>query len=362
MTADSKANGGAANSQPPTLPAVERPVYDPTAPAAIEVEHIVKKYGDFTAVDDVSFSVNEGEIFGLLGPNGAGKSTLIRMMTTLIPITSGKARIAGHDVSKEPNAARRMIGVIPQALTSDLDLTVEENLTIYAKLYDVPAKERRKSIDELLGLVDLTKWRDAQTKTLSGGMRRRLEIARGLVHHPKIFFLDEPTTGLDPVSRVAVWEMLGNIKEHRKLTILITTHYMDEADRLCDRIAIVDHGKLVALDAPMALKASVPGSNVIEAQFDNAPADWEERLHKLDDVTSVQHEGAGMYRVLTGNGSKTTTQLVEMAVQSGVQVKSLSVQNTTLDDVFVHYTGRQLRDELQKAYGFVMPQRPGLQP
>lgn len=359
MTADHKANGGAAgNSQP----AVERPVYDPAAAAAIEVEHIVKKYGDFTAVDDVSFTVKEGEIFGLLGPNGAGKSTLIRMMTTLIPITSGRALISGHDVSKEPNAARRMIGVIPQALTSDLDLTVEENMNIYAKLYDVPSKERQRSIDELLGLVDLTKWRDAQTKTLSGGMRRRLEIARGLVHHPKIFFLDEPTTGLDPVSRVAVWEMLGNIKEHRKLTILITTHYMDEADRLCDRIAIVDHGKLVALDAPMALKASVPGSNVIEAQFENAPADWEERLRKLDDVTSVQHEGAGMYRVLTGNGSRTTTQLVEMAVQSGLQVKSLSVQNTTLDDVFVHYTGRQLRDELQKAYGFVMPQRPGLQP
>jgi len=329
---------------------------------AIEVEHIVKKYGDFTAVDDISFSVSDGEIFGLLGPNGAGKSTLIRMMTTLIPITAGRALIGGHDVSKEPDAARRMIGVIPQALTSDLDLTVEENLNIYAKLYDVPAKERQRSIDELLGLVDLTKWRDAQTKTLSGGMRRRLEIARGLVHHPKIFFLDEPTTGLDPVSRVAVWEMLGNIKNQRQLTILITTHYMDEADRLCDRIAIVDHGKLVALDAPMALKASVPGSNVIEAQFENAPPDWEERLHKLDDVTSVQHEGAGMFRILTGNGSRTTTQLVEMAVQAGASVKSLSVQNTTLDDVFVHYTGRQLRDELQKAYAFVMPQRPGLQP
>ena len=341
---------------------LEKPTYDPTAAAAIEVEHIVKKYGDFTAVDDVSFSVTEGEIFGLLGPNGAGKSTLIRMMTTLIPITSGKARIAGHDVSKEPNAARRMIGVIPQALTSDLDLTVEENMNIYAKLYDVPAKERQKSIGELLELVDLPKWRNAATKTLSGGMRRRLEIARGLVHHPRIFFLDEPTTGLDPVSRVAVWEMLGNIKEHRKLTILITTHYMDEADRLCDRIAIVDHGKLVALDAPMALKASVPGSNVIEAQFENPPADWEQKLHSFDDVTSVQHEGAGMYRVLTGNGSRTTTQMVEMAVQNGVAVKSLSVQNTTLDDVFVHYTGRQLRDELQKSYAFVMPQRPGLQP
>jgi ABC-2 type transport system ATP-binding protein len=341
---------------------LEKPLYDPTAPSAIEVDHIVKKYGDFTAVDGVSFSVKEGEIFGLLGPNGAGKSTLIRMMTTLIPITGGKARIGGHDVSKEADAARRMIGVIPQALTSDLDLTVSENMNIYAKLYDVPSKVRKQSIDELLELVDLTKWRDAATKTLSGGMRRRLEIARGLVHHPRIFFLDEPTTGLDPVSRVAVWEMLGNIKQKRQLTILITTHYMDEADRLCDRIAIVDHGKLVALNTPMALKSSVPGSTVIEAQFENPPQDWEQRLHALDEVTSVQHEGAGMYRVLTGNGSRTTTQLVEMAVAAKVPVKSLTVQNTTLDDVFVHYTGRQLRDELQKAYAFVMPQRPGLQP
>ena len=329
---------------------------------AIEVENIVKKYGDFTAVDGVSFQVKEGEIFGLLGPNGAGKSTLIRMMTTLITITAGSARIAGHDVEREPDAVRRTIGVIPQALTSDLDLTIEENLNIYAKLYDVPAKKRKATIEELLEVVDLTKWRSAQTKTLSGGMRRRLEIARGLVHSPRIFFLDEPTTGLDPVSRVSVWEMLTNIKSHRELTILITTHYMDEADRLCDRIAIVDHGKLVALDTPAALKASVPGSNVIEAQFENAPADWEQRLRKLGDVTSVQHEGAGMYRILTGNGSQTTTALVESAVKAGVGIKSLSVQNTTLDDVFVHYTGRQLRDELQKAYAFVMPQRPGLQP
>jgi ABC-2 type transport system ATP-binding protein len=329
---------------------------------AIEVEHIVKKYGEFTAVDDVSFAVKEEEIFGLLGPNGAGKSTLIRMMTTLIPITAGTACVAGHDVQKEADAARRAIGVIPQALTSDLDLTVEENLNIYAKLYDVPAKKRKAAIYELLEVVDLTKWRHAQTKTLSGGMRRRLEIARGLVHSPRIFFLDEPTTGLDPVSRVAVWEMLTNIKSHRQLTILITTHYMDEADRLCDRIAIVDHGKLVALDTPAALKASVPGSNVIEAQFLNTPSDWEQRLRSLEGVASVKHEGAGMYRVLTGNGSRTTTQLVEMAVQAGVDVKSLSVQNTTLDDVFVHYTGRQLRDELQKAYSFVMPPRPGMQP
>ena len=344
-----------------------RPAKGPDAsggaePNAIEVEHIVKKYGDFAAVDDVSFSVKEEEIFGLLGPNGAGKSTLIRMMTTLIPITAGRAVIAGHDVATDPDDVRRVIGVIPQALTSDIDLTVEENLSIYAKLYDVPAKTRRAAIDELLELVDLTKWRHAQTKTLSGGMRRRLEIARGLVHSPRIFFLDEPTTGLDPVSRVAVWEMLTNIKSHRKLTILITTHYMDEADRLCDRIAIVDHGKLVALDNPLALKASVPGSNVIEAQFTNVPDDWEQRLQAMSGVTSVEHKGAAMYRILTSDGSHTTTELVEAAVQAKVGLKSLSVQNTTLDDVFVHYTGRQLRDELVKSYSFIMPPRPGLQP
>jgi ABC-2 type transport system ATP-binding protein len=330
--------------------------------AAIKVDNIVKRYGDFEAVKGVSFEVKDGEIFGLLGPNGAGKSTLIRMMTTLIPITEGKAFIAGFDVSREPDKARQCIGVIPQAMTSDIDLTVEENLSIYAKLYGVPSERRKKSIDELLEAVDLTKWRHAQTKTLSGGMRRRAEIARGLVHNPKIFFLDEPTTGLDPVSRVAVWEMLNKLKAERQLTMLITTHYMDEADRLCDRIAIVDHGTLVALDTPLALKQSVPGSNVIEAQFIGTPPEWEKMLHALPGVTSVQHEGSDMYRVLTSNGSNTTTALVEMAVTAGVQLKSLTVQNTTLDDVFVHYTGRQLRDEQVKAYQFVMPDRPGMRP
>ncbi|MBV8207042.1 MAG: ATP-binding cassette domain-containing protein [Acidobacteria bacterium] len=327
------------------------------APLAIEVETITKRYGEFTAVAGISFAVHEGEIFGLLGPNGAGKSTLIRMMTTLLAITGGKARIAGHDVEREPDAARRAIGVIPQALTSDLDLTVEENMSIYAKLYGVGRKQRKESIDELLELVDLTKWREAQTKTLSGGMRRRLEIARGLVHRPSIFFLDEPTTGLDPVSRVAVWEMLMKIKETRKLTILITTHYMDEADRLCDRIAIVDHGNLVALDSPRALKASVPGENVIEVQFSDMTHDWEARVQSLDSVVSMQSEGAGMYRILTHDGSLTTTQIVAMAIHDSVKVKSLSVQSTTLDDVFVHYTGRQLRDEVQSAAKYIPAMR-----
>jgi len=336
------------------------PVHGQGAPA-IRVQHIVKKYGDFEAVKGVSFDVADGEIFGLLGPNGAGKSTLIRMMTTLIPVTSGKAIVGGHDVSTDSDAVRRMIGVIPQALTSDQDLTVEENLSIYAKLYSVPRVQREKNIAEVLEAVDLTKWRTAQTKTLSGGMRRRLEIARGLVHDPRIFFLDEPTTGLDPVSRIAVWEMLNNLKKTRNLTMLLTTHYMEEADRLCDRIAIVDHGKLVALGTPVELKQSVPGSNVVEVQFNREDPEWQSRLQALPDVTEVQSQSAGVYRVLTSNGSQTTTELVEMAKAMGEQLTSLSVQNTSLDDVFVHYTGRQLRDEQVKAV-FQMPPRPGAQP
>jgi ABC-2 type transport system ATP-binding protein len=330
--------------------------------AAIAVEDIVKRYGDFEAVKGITFSVEDGEIFGLLGPNGAGKSTLIRMMTTLIPVTAGKAIVGGHDVTRDSDEVRRMIGVIPQALTSDRDLTVEENLSIYAKLYGVRRAQREKNIAEVLEAVDLTKWRGAQTKTLSGGMRRRLEIARGLVHDPRIFFLDEPTTGLDPVSRIAVWEMLNNLKKSRNLTILLTTHYMEEADRLCDRIAIVDHGKLVALGTPVELKQSVPGSNVVEVQFERESDQWESRLHKLPGVTEVQSQSAGVYRVLTSNGSRTTTQLVEMAASLGEELASLSVQNTSLDDVFVHYTGRQLRDEQVKAVGFMMPPRPGARP
>ena len=331
------------------------------AGTAIAVENIVKRYGTFEAVKGVTFSVAEGEIFGLLGPNGAGKSTLIRMMTTLLPVTSGRALVAGFDVSKDPDAVRNVIGVIPQALTSDPDLTVGENLSIYAKLYSVPKVQRKKNIVEVLEAVDLTKWRDAQTKTLSGGMRRRLEIARGLVHDPHIFFLDEPTTGLDPVSRIAVWEMLNNLKKTRNLTMLLTTHYMEEADKLCDRIAIVDHGTLVAMGTPAELKRGVPGSNVVEVHFDRETEEWQGRLEKLPGVTSVQAQSAGFYRVLTSSGSQTTMQLVELAASLGETLTSLSVQNTTLDDVFVHYTGRQLRDEQVKSV-FTMPPRPGAQP
>jgi len=314
----------------------------------IEVDQITKRFGDFTAVDGISFSVEHGEIFALLGPNGAGKSTLIRMLTTLLPATSGTATICGNDVVKEADAVRRLIGVIPQAMTSDMELSVEENLLIYAKLYGVPRERRKRLMTDLIEAVELTKWKDKPVKNLSGGMRRRVEIARGLVHEPRVFFLDEPTTGLDPVSRVAVWEMLRQLKETRDLTVLITTHYMDEADKLCDRIAIIDHGKLVALDSPMKLKASISGSNILEVSFPTTPAGWEDRLKALPEVEAVSgHDN--VFRVATRNGPATTMALLEAAAQINLPVHSLSVQSTTLDDVFVHYTGRLLRDAVQEA-------------
>jgi ABC-2 type transport system ATP-binding protein len=315
---------------------------------AIDVQNIVKKFGDFTAVNGISFDVEAGEIFGLLGPNGAGKSTLIRMLTTLLLPTSGTAQVNGFDIVRQQDEVRNTIGVIPQAMTSDLELSVDENLLIYAKLYGVPREKRKRLIDDLLAAVELTQWRDKQVKNLSGGMRRRVEIARGLVHEPRLFFLDEPTTGLDPVSRVAVWEMLQKVKAERDLTVLITTHYMDEADKLCDRIAIVDHGELKALDSPLKLKASIPGKNVIEVSFASTPSDWEATLARLPYVEAVTGQ-EGIFRVSSANGPATTTAMLDMAAQRNVAVLSLSVQSTTLDDVFVHYAGRALRDALQEA-------------
>ena len=326
---------------------------------AVEVQEIKKCFGTFCAVDRLSFSVERGEIFGLLGPNGAGKSTLIRMLTTLILPTSGSARINGFDVVRSAADVRRSIGVIPQALTSDMELSAVENMNIFAKLYSVPRERRRRVVKELLEAVELTQWADKPVKNFSGGMRRRLEIARGLVHEPNIFFLDEPTTGLDPASRIGVWDMLRKIKQGRDLTILLTTHYMDEADKLCDRIAIVDHGKLVALDSPLKLKASIPGNDILEISFSKVPPGWLETLQSLPDVQSVKAEDH-VYRIGSNNGPKTTVALMEATGQAKVEITSLSVQSTTLDDVFMHYTGRQLRDALQDAKydsGFMPPRR-----
>jgi ABC-2 type transport system ATP-binding protein len=311
---------------------------------AIEVDHLTKQFGDLVAVNDVSFDVLQGEIFGLLGPNGAGKTTLIRMMTTLTPPTSGTARVAGHDIRKDADGARHALGVIPQAFTSDPELTADENMLIHAKLYGVPAAERAQLISGLLESVDLSKFRGTLVRTFSGGMRRRLEIARGLVHSPKILFLDEPTTGLDPVSRTNVWEMIRSLRSKSALTILLTTHYMDEADKLCDRIAIVDHGRLAALDTPTTLKDSIPGTDAVEAEFENAPKDWNEQLQGLAQAAGVtQHDS--VTHIASHDGPATVGALMDLARSRGVTVRKVTVQSTTLDDVFLHYTGRELRDE-----------------
>ena len=310
---------------------------------AIEVTKLKKQFGDFVAVNEVSFTVHTGEVFGLLGPNGAGKTTLIRMMTTLTPPTSGTAEVGGHNVVTDADGVRHAIGVIPQALTSDPELTARENMMIHAKLYGLTSAQRTQLVPQLLESVGLSEFTDKLVGSFSGGMRRRLEIARGLVHSPKIMFLDEPTTGLDPVSRTAVWEMISKLKESASLTILLTTHYMDEADKLCDRIAIVDHGVLVALDTPAKLKDSVPVVDIVEAEFDHAPADWNASLEKLEGVASVaDHDG--IIHISTTSGPLTVRELMDLARDRGVNVRRVSVQGTTLDDVFLYYTGRQLRD------------------
>jgi ABC-2 type transport system ATP-binding protein len=318
---------------------------------AIEVDHLTKQFGDLIAVNDIVFNVADREIFGLLGPNGAGKTTLIRMLTTLTPPTSGTALIAGFDIRKDADAVRHALGVIPQAFTSDPELTADENMLIHAKLYGVPVEKRARLINDLLESVDLLKFRGALVRTFSGGMRRRLEIARGLVHSPKILFLDEPTTGLDPVSRTNVWEMIRTLRDKSELTILLTTHYMDEADKLCDRIAIVDHGKLAALDTPARLKDSVPGTDAVEAEFVGAPADWMQQLQGLAQAAGVtQHDG--FVRIASHDGPATVAALMDLARSRHVTVRKVSVQSTTLDDVFLHYTGSDLRDAAHGGAGY----------
>jgi ABC-2 type transport system ATP-binding protein len=311
--------------------------------SAIEVDHLVKRFGELVAVNDITFQVDDGEIFGLLGPNGAGKTTLIRMLVTLTPPSDGTARIAGHDIRTDANGVRHAIGVIPQAFTSDPELTADENMIIHAKLYGVPASVRANLIQQLLESVDLLKFRHALVRTFSGGMRRRLEIARGLIHSPKILFLDEPTTGLDPVSRTNVWEMIRRLREDAKLTILLTTHYMEEADKLCERIAIVDHGKLAALDTPARLKDSVPGNDVVEAEFEKAPPNWNVLLQGLSQVVGVKQQDR-VTHIASHDGPATVAAVMDLARANGVSVHKISVSSTTLDDVFLHYTGNDLRD------------------
>jgi ABC-2 type transport system ATP-binding protein len=325
-------------------------------PPAIVVDHLTKKFGDFTADDDLVFTVGRDEIFGILGPNGAGKSTLVRMLTTLMKPTSGKALVMGHDVEHRTAKVRHEIGVIPQANTIDGDLTAWESLNLYGKFYGMGRKERHERAAELLQAVGLWDWRDKAAGTYSGGMRRRLEIARGLIHRPRVFFLDEPTTGLDPQSRRVIWELLEKLRAQGDLTILICTHYMDEADRLCDRLAIIDHGKIVALGTPRELKASVPGQDILTVQFfHEATEELRAALKALPEVREAAREESDTMRLILASDVVPLDGITEVSRARGNKIKSMSLLEPTLDDVFIHYTGRGMRDSAAGEYSYAMP-------
>jgi ABC-2 type transport system ATP-binding protein len=316
---------------------------------AIEATGLEKTYPPkVRALDGLSLSVEAGTIFGLLGPNGAGKSTLIRMLTTLLRPTSGTARVAGHDVMKDADAVRRSIGVVPQALTSDPKLTAAENIEFCAKLHRVLQPRRGQLIDDLLERVDLRQWRNKLVATFSMGMRRRLEIARSLVHRPKVLFLDEPTTGLDPASRISMWAMLARMKAEAELTIFLTTHYMEEADQICERVAIFDHGKIVALGSPASLKAQLPSDETIEVAFVAGPSGWGEVMQGLPAVRGVELSN-GSVLIRSGDRAATLAALVKAAEHEHVAISSLSLRGRTLEDVFIHFTGRDLRDATESA-------------
>jgi ABC-2 type transport system ATP-binding protein len=305
-------------------------------PPAITVAGLTKNYGDIEAVRGIDFEVPVGETFGFLGPNGAGKSTTIKMLCTLARPTAGSARVAGSDVSSERDAVRRSIGLVFQDTTLDNYLTGAQNLRFHAALYGVPAATVEPRLRQVLEMVGLWDRRDSVVMTYSGGMKRRLEIARGLLHAPRVLFLDEPTVGLDPQTRASIWEYINELKSREDITIFLTTHYMDEAEH-CDRIAIIDHGQIVAIDTPEALKASVGKDRVQIHTADDREAIAE--LAAAFEIEAAVHEGAVTFSVASGE------QFVpRLFAGLSVPIKSVSVSRPTLDDVFMSYTGTTIRD------------------
>lgn len=303
----------------------------------IKVDHLVKKFGNITAVDDISFDVDEGTIFGFLGPNGAGKTTTINILCTLLSPTSGNASIAGHDCMREPSEVRKAIGIVFQDSTLDKDLTAYENLMFHARLYNVPKSEMKERIHEALMFVDLNDRKDDLVKKFSGGMKRRLEVARGLIHRPRVLFLDEPTLGLDPQSRANLWEFITELPRRHKVTIFMTTHYMEEAE-VCDRIAIIDNGRIIVSGTPDELKKTVGGDVVSITTTDNPTARKEiENLLKLD----VAEKGKELYMTC----SRGDTCIPELIRSLGDKVLSVKVWRPTLNDVFLKLTGKTIRDE-----------------
>jgi ABC-2 type transport system ATP-binding protein len=329
--------------------------------AAIQARQLVKRFGAFAAVDGVTFEVPPGELFGLLGPNGAGKTTLTRILTTLIVPTAGQATVAGFDVVREPRRVRESIGVIPQALTSDLDLTGWENVDIYGEFYGVPRRVRHARAHHLLEMVGLSERVGDLVATYSGGMRRRLEIARGLIHSPQVLFLDEPTIGLDPQSRRAVWGLLEQLRADTGLTISLTTHYMDEAETLCDRIAIVDGGKIIAIGTPAELKAMVQGGDRVELEINGDATPVIERLRVQPGVHEVTSDAGGLISVATDDGAHLMPRIVDQVEAAHATVVSIRLERMSLEEVFLRFTGRRLRDEPARKVGLFdlgMP-RPG---
>jgi len=308
----------------------------------VEANNLTKRFGTLVAVDHVSFSVEESEIFGFLGPNGAGKTTTINMLTTLLNPTEGSAKVGGFDVKKQDAEVRGIIGLVPQDLTVDEDLTGMENMMLQAKLYHVPTKVAKERIAEALGLVGLTDSANRKVETYSGGMRKRLELAEGLIHRPKVLFLDEPTLGLDVQTRVVIWEYIKKLRDEQRITMFLTTHYMEEADILCDRIAIIDQGKIVALDTPQNLKDSL-GGDIIELEFNIKTDDHTKTLNSLPQVKEVKKIG-DMYRIKVSKGEKALPEIIENMLKMNLRINRVLLVKPTLDQVYLEYTGRSLRE------------------
>jgi len=308
----------------------------------IEIKNLTKKFEDFTAVDNLSLEINEGEIFGLLGPNGAGKTTTLSMLATLLPPTSGNALINGFDVIKHATQVRRSIGFVFQDPSSDDLLTGKENLYLHALMYGVKDSEINKRIEEGLKLVDLTDKQNIRMRKYSGGMRRRLELARGFLHNPKILFLDEPTLGLDPQTRENLWKYIKKLSTENKITIILTTHYMEEAEKLCDRIAIVDHGKIVALDTPNNFVKSLGGDSVsIKTKNPNL-----QELKKMDFIKHIQYEN-GLLNLTVGDAG---LHLQEILKNVG-EAENVELHSPTMNDVFLKLTGKHIREESEEGEG-----------
>jgi len=312
---------------------------------SIETKSLTKSFGDVIAVNDISFSVKKGEIFGFLGPNGAGKSTTIMILTTLLKTTSGQALISGFDVMTNPKQVRENIGYVQQEITVDEYLTGRENLLLQAKLNHIPKDEIEKRIDEVLELIELSEKQDKSVGTYSGGMRKRLDIAGGLLHRPKVLFLDEPTVGLDIQTRRKIWKYIKKIHDEYDMTIFLTTHYMEEADQLCDRIGIIDGGKIQVIDSPKNLKKAM-GNEVISIILEEGENHdhFLSELKKIEFVNKINEDGSKL-TLFASNGTEVIPKIFQISSELKIKITSISLTEPTLDDVFISYTGHEIRDD-----------------